>query len=133
MDSVLRAAGLKATAPRRALLQLLKKKHGPFTIEELGVLMKGKASCDPVTVYRCLSQFEKANLVRRCDFGDGVARYEFRHEDEHHHHVICRKCSKVKNFDDDCLIDALEEVVKKMGYKDVTHSLEFFGTCASCR
>jgi Fur family ferric uptake transcriptional regulator len=130
---LLRTSGLKTTGPRRAILRLLEKKHGPFTIEEIRKFLSRETPCDLVTVYRCLSQFEKQSLVRRCDFGDGVARYELHQDDGHHHHVICRKCSKVRNFDDDCLIEALEKVVKKMGYKDVTHSLEFFGVCGSCR
>ncbi|RYD79644.1 MAG: hypothetical protein EOP84_12770 [Verrucomicrobiaceae bacterium] len=73
---VLRDNQHRITAPRKALLGVLTNEHGPFTAEELhGRLEKGM--CDLVTVYRCLAAMEEINIVRRCDFGDGVYRYEY--------------------------------------------------------
>jgi len=128
----LKVKHLKRTRQREALIAVLTKKHGPFTMDEFQKLIR-PVTCDLVTIYRCLAQFEEIGLVRRCDFGDGVARYELADENEHHHHVICRKCQRVENFEDDCLLETLEKIVRKRGFEDVSHSLEFFGVCPRCR
>lgn len=127
-----KAEGLKLTKPRQALVRVLLQGHGPFTMDQFQKLMK-PVSCDLVTIYRSLAQFEEIGLVRRCDFGDGIARYEFSDEHGHHHHIICRKCHRVDNVEDDCLLDSIDKAVAKRGYSKVTHSLEFFGVCPSCR
>ncbi|MHA3774267.1 Fur family transcriptional regulator [Verrucomicrobiota bacterium sgz303538] len=128
---VLRDNQHRVTAPRKALLAVLTSEHGPFTAEELhGRLDKGM--CDLVTVYRCLSAMEDINLVRRCDFGDGVYRYEYNTGEHHHHHIICRSCHGVRVLDV-CVADSLERLARQMGYARVSHTLEIFGICPECQ
>lgn len=129
-SSSLRRAGLKVTRPRLALLEVLMESHGPFTMEELHRKLP-KETCDLVTVYRCLSAFEEAGLVQRCDFGDGSFRYELGGEEAHHHHVVCRRCGTVDRLDL-CLVESIERQLQSKGYRDITHRLEFFALCASC-
>lgn len=129
--AVLRKAGHRVTAPRRTLLSLLCVEHGPFSAEDLHKKLPA-GMCDPVTVYRSLSALEEMGLVRRCDFGDGVYRYEFNTGEHHHHHIICRKCNSVNTLEM-CFADGLERLVRQMGYANVTHTLEIFGTCADCQ
>ncbi len=121
----------RITAPRRAILTILIGEHGPFTTEELHQRMTG-VNCDLVTVYRCLAAMEEISLVRRCDFGDGVYRYEFNTGEHHHHHIVCRACHSVKTLDF-CVADGLERMARQMGYSNVTHVLEIFGVCAECQ
>jgi Fur family ferric uptake transcriptional regulator len=121
----------RITAPRKALLDVLTKEHGPFTAEELHQRLE-KGMCDLVTVYRCLSAMEEINLLRRCDFGDGVYRYEFNTGEHHHHHIICRSCHSVHTLDF-CVADGLERLARQMGYSKVSHTLEIFGVCPACQ
>jgi Fur family transcriptional regulator, ferric uptake regulator len=128
----MKSAKLKRTKPREAILQYLVENHGPFSAKELQQALKRK-EFDAVTTYRCLASFEEAGLVRRCDFGDGIARFEIRQEDDHHHHhVICMSCRKIEKLED-CHLDELEEKVKKLGYAKVRHVLEFSGLCRECQ
>ena len=127
----LQKASLSRTKGREALLKILLEKHGPFSVEELHGFIR-KQRVDIVTVYRCLTVFEKAHLVRRCDFGDGIARYEFNQGSHHHHHVICRICRRTESIED-CELARLEALVAARGYLDVSHNLEFFGICAKCQ
>ena len=55
--AVLKEAGHRITAPRRALLELLQREHGPFSADELHRRLP-TGLCDPVTVYRCLGTLE---------------------------------------------------------------------------
>lgn len=130
LSPVLRAKGLKVTKSRLALLRVLVEEHGPFTLEQIRKKMSG-AKCDLVTAYRSLNSFEEEQIVHRCDFGDGVVRYEYR-GDQHHHHIICRKCRGVEALDF-CIGKKVERLLKKRGYENLSHSLEFFGTCMRCQ
>ncbi len=127
----LEKASLKKTKGREALLKVLVNQHGPFSVDELHHFVK-KQKVDLVTVYRCLTAFETIGLVRRCDFGDGIARYEIQlNSGHHHHHVICRICRRSENMDD-CEVTQLEKTIEKKGYSKISHNLEFFGICTDC-
>ncbi len=126
----IRASGGRVTEPRRAMLSILGKEHGPFSAEELHRKIGG-AGCDVVTVYRSLQAMEEIGVVRRCDFGDGTYRYEFNDGEHHHHHIICRVCRSVETLDV-CVADGLERMARQKGYQKVTHTLEIFGVCPKC-
>jgi Fur family ferric uptake transcriptional regulator len=127
----LEASGLRCTQPRVKLLKALIARHGPFSVEELSRLA-GAPRLDRVTVYRCLTAFEAIRLVRRCEFGDGVSRYEFSMGENHHHHVVCRKCRQTQTIDE-CFSKELVRQVERLGFSEVSHTLEFFGICRGCR
>ncbi len=94
-----------------------------------------KSGCDLATVYRALHLLEEMRLVKRFDFGDGVARFELLAEgdDGHHHHLICTGCSSVIEIEE-CFTEALEKkIADQNGFKTVTHKLEFFGVCPDCQ
>lgn len=130
---ILVSQSLKQTGPRMGLLTILIDEHGPFTIEELHhKLLKSRLeNTDLATVYRTMTRFEERGLVVRCDFGDGAVRYEMASQD-HHHHIICQKCNKVTPLGP-CRIDLTSLLPEGHGYQDVTHKLEFFGTCSHCQ
>jgi Fur family ferric uptake transcriptional regulator len=129
--ATLQKANFSRTKNREILLEFLIEKHGPFSIEEIHRALK-RQELDLVTIYRSMQAFEEALLVRRCDFGDGIARFEFQEEGgHHHHHVICKKCKKAENLEH-CELPKLENRVKRLGYSKIQHSLEFFGICKDC-
>ena len=71
----LKTAGLRITQPRIAILEALIKRSLPATIEQIHAEL-ASASCDLVTVYRCLAAFEELGLVRRCFFHNGTSLYQ---------------------------------------------------------
>ena len=131
---LLKQAKMRVTAPRVSVLQTFLSGHGPFTVEEVFErVTEGQVSCDLATIYRILGSFEKIGILRRCDFGDGNARFELsERDDHHHHHVICRVCRRVEVLED-CELPELNRFAEKSGFAEISHSLEFFGICPSCR
>jgi len=130
---LLRVAKLKVTQPRLAILDVMISEHGPFTTDELHAKLSSPRSnspCDVVTIYRCLAKFENLGLINRCDFGDGSVRYELRNKD-HHHHIICRQCKRVEPLAK-CPVEDRVIQMPNLGFKDVSHRLEFFGVCPEC-
>jgi Fur family ferric uptake transcriptional regulator len=128
---LLKANGQRVTEPRKAILRLLTCEHGPYSAEEVHKRMDAGV-CDLVTVYRCLTALEEIGALRRCDFGDGIYRYEHNAGDHHHHHVICRHCRKVEVMEF-CVADSLERFARQKGYTNVSHTLEVFGICPNCQ
>jgi Fe2+ or Zn2+ uptake regulation protein len=127
----LKKSSLKLTGPRRAILEALVEKHGPFTAEEIHKNITRRV-CDLATVYRSMSSLEEAGILRRCEFGDGTARYELAEAGAHHHHVVCKSCKQIEIVDDQEL-EEIDRFARKKGYSDVSHVLEFFGICPNCR
>lgn len=127
----LRENRLRVTEPRRAILGLMIGEHGPFSIDEIHRRLP-EGRCDVVTVYRSVAAMEEAGLVRRCEFGDGVSRYEFDPGDHHHHHLICRRCNRVETLDL-CVADTPERLAREKGYTHVSHVMEIFGVCPDCQ
>ena len=127
---LLKKANLSITSPRKNILSLLLKEHGPFTVED--ILQKiPKNSCDQATVYRCLNQFVESTLVTTTFLEKDIVHFEFNDPEHHHHHIICKICKKIDSLHD-CLIDKIEQGLKKKGYQEIEHRLEFFGICAQC-
>ena len=128
----LKKTDLKLTVPRKAILQALVDEHGPFTAEEVHKRIPRRI-CDLATVYRALASLEEVGILRRCEFGDGSARYELCEQGKgQHHHLICKKCKKVEIIDE-CELAGVDRVAQKRGFSDVSHILEFFGFCPDCK
>ena len=115
------------------ILNLLDTEQHPVTIRELFNRLPS-ATCDLATLYRSMHLLEELNLVKRFDFGDGVARFELAGQNlTHHHHLICRDCSAVVEIEE-CFPEELErKIASGNGFKAITHKLEFFGICPSCQ
>jgi Fur family ferric uptake transcriptional regulator len=135
LDAVLdalRCRGLRVTGPRRAILGVLASGHGPFSADDVFAGLGGRGRCDLATVYRSLKAMEAHGIARRCEFGDGVQRFELAEADGgHHHHLICRVCRKVEPIGH-CAALPLEAIARERNYREVTHILEIFGVCPEC-
>ena len=130
----LRNKSRKVTAPRQAILNLLRKQAHPLSNKQIHAALPIR-DCDLATVYRSMRLLEEMGMVKRFDLGDGVARYELLKEgdDGHHHHLVCTRCAEVVEIAE-CSMRALEErIALQNGFKAVTHRLEFFGICHACQ
>lgn len=128
----LRAAGLRVTKPRLAILAALANRARPTSIEQLHEEI-GATKCDLVTVYRCMAAFEEIGLVRRAFFHNGTSLYEINLGQPTRYHVVCKTTNRVDEIDPETaeiLRQTIEEVQKKLrsrGYGEVGHIVEFFG------
>jgi Fur family ferric uptake transcriptional regulator len=130
----LRRNARKLTGPRRAILETLRKEGHPMSIKEIFETL-AKGNCDLATIYRSIHMLETMGMVKRFDFGDGIARFELLREgdDGHHHHLVCTNCSEVIEIDECFTVELEQKIAARSGFKDVTHKLEFFGICPECQ
>ncbi len=113
---------MKLSKARISIVDILKKSKSP--VSALSFIKKLKVN--KTTVYREIDKLLKSEIVVEVDFGDGKKRYEL-NDLKHHHHLICLKCSEVK----DIVID--EQFNTPKDFKVIRHNLEFFGYCALCK
>lgn len=127
----LKAAGLRITQPRLAILAALSKRAQPTSIEQLHEDV-GPENCDLVTVYRCMAAFEEIELVRRAFFHNGTALYEINLGQPTRYHVVCKDTNRVEELDAETAaelrhtIEAVQEKLQARGYTEIGHIVEFF-------
>ena len=124
-------AGLRITKQRKALLSTLAEADNPLSADETHAQL-AKGTCDLVTVYRSLEQFEKIGVLQLGVRENGTKVYCLSHGHDHHHHLTCRSCGRTERVDL-CMGVELEKVGKSYGFTDMTHVMEVFGTCPDCK
>lgn len=132
----LRAAGLKVTVPRLKILELLEKSEVRHLAAEdvYKMLLESGDDVGLATVYRVLTQFESAGLVKRHHFEGGRSVFELsRHEMEHHDHIVCVKCGRVEEFFDELIEKRQHEIAEAAGFEVTEHSHYIYGICPDCK
>lgn len=133
----LQAQGYKLTSQREATVKvLLENEEDHLSAEDVYLLVKKTApEIGLATVYRTLELLNDLKIIHKLNFGDGVARYEFRAEDAkyHHHHLVCHHCGSVEEILEDWLEPIEERVMKDFDFHILDHRLIFYGICRKCK
>jgi Fur family transcriptional regulator, ferric uptake regulator len=82
------------------------------------------------TVYRALQVLSDAGEVDVLRTDEGEAVYRACRTDEHHHHLVCRVCGRTVEIEGPAVESWAEAVGAEHGFRDVTHTVEVFGTCS---
>src|SRR5687768_16446097 len=130
MTNPLRQAGLKITAPRLKILELLERVK-PQHVSAEAIYQQPKEQGNDIglaTVYRVLTQFETAGLVHRHHFDGGYSVFEMA-SDEHHDHIVCIECGLVKEFFDEQIENRQEEIAESLGFELTHHNHIIYGYC----
>ncbi len=124
----LKKVGLKVTLPRMKILELLEvSEEHHLTAEDIyRMLLEGGEEIGLATVYRVLTQFEAAGLVRRHHFEGGQGVFEL-DRGEHHDHMVCSRTGKVVEFYDEIIEQRQREIAKQHGFEITDHSLILYG------
>ena len=122
----LKKAGLKATLPRIKIMEVLEstaiQEEAHFSAEDIykELLNRGE-NIGLASVYRVLTQFEAAGIVKKHHFEGSHAVYEVL--EENHEHMVDVESGKVLEFQDNELIERLNSIAKDAGYQLVDHNL----------
>ena len=133
-SSDLRKAGLKVTLPRVKILDLLEGSGARHMSAEdvYKVLLESGEDIGLATVYRVLTQFESAGLVKRHHFEGGHSVFEM-DQGDHHDHILCVKCGQVDEFVDETIEQHQKDIAIRLGYELTDHSLYMYGICSNCK
>jgi Fe2+ or Zn2+ uptake regulation protein len=123
----LRAAGLKATPARMAVLRLLRRSAAPLHVRDV-LRALGRRAPDQATVYRALRSFSAAGVVDEVLLQAGAVRFEIAAR-PHHHHVTCERCGRIEDVTAGCV----KLRPAPAAFRRITqHAVEFSGICKKC-
>ena len=128
----LRAADLRVTAPRLAVLAALPP-GGHLDVETVAATARDRlGALSTQAVYDILRVLTTAGLVRRIQPSGGPARFESRAGDNHHH-LVCRRCGATADVD--CATGAAPclEPADSAGFAVDEAEVTFWGTCPACQ
>jgi len=125
----LKKAGLKATLPRLRILEILEAsefKHMSAEDVYKAILAAGE-DVGLATIYRVLTQFEAAGLVKRHNFDSGHSVFEL-DRGGHHDHMVCLETNKVIEFNNEEIEQLQKKIARDHGYDLQDHSLVLYVT-----
>lgn len=125
-------AGLRATAPRIAVLSLVMQSSRPLSHSDVVELL-GSDEWDQATLYRNLVKLVEAGLLRVASRVGGIARYEASRDPDEPHlhpHFACRRCGTVA-----CMPNTKLKVPEDASWQQALADpeLQIVGLCPSCR
>ncbi|MGQ0619648.1 MAG: ferric iron uptake transcriptional regulator [Panacagrimonas sp.] len=123
----LRNAGLKVTLPRLKILEILESSSTRHLSAEdiYKDLINHDEDIGLATVYRVLTQFEQAGLVKRHHFEDGHAVFELE-RGEHHDHMVDIESGKVIEFISEEIEQLQHQIAERHDFEIVGHSLVLY-------
>ncbi|MFN2389745.1 MAG: Fur family transcriptional regulator [Actinomycetota bacterium] len=128
-----KAAGVRSTRQRAAIVDTLRRASGFKTPQELHLdLIESGARVGLATVYRNLQALAEIGGVDVLHTGDGDAMYRLCEVDDHHHHLVCRACGVSVEVVAAEVERWADRIGRRHGFADVTHTVEIFGVCAAC-
>lgn len=134
LSEYLLGQGLKSTRQRDVVLNAFVSAGRHLSAEELYLLVKkSNPGIGYATVYRTLKLLAEAGLADERRFEDGFTRYEYKASDGHHDHLICTRCGRIIEFENERIEQLQQDVARKNRFQVKSHKLELYGLCVACQ
>jgi len=128
----LKEQGYRLTPQRAIVLDILHRAEKHIAPGEIYKKARSKyPEVNKSTIYRTLELLKRLDLVAESDLG-GDKLYYHHAEKGHHHHLICQKCGRVLDVDEEILDSVREGLVCKYKFVPDIRHLAIFGHCATC-
>jgi Fur family ferric uptake transcriptional regulator len=118
---------------RFKVLEVFLQTEKHVTVDELIELL-GHKGCksDPQFVRETLKLLCRFGFAHKSRFDNGQVRYEHRHLGQHHDHMICTKCRKIIEFEEDQLEKLQIQISASHGFHMLQHKMDIYGICSDC-
>jgi len=125
-------ADMKYTNQRVEIIAFLREHKGHPTVDEVYDGVRKKLTrISKATVYKNLKFLSQKGLLEEVNV-KGVTRFEANFVP--HHHLICRKCGKMDDFQSEELFDYSMKIAEDIvGFSIDSMSTNFYGTCKQCK
>jgi Fur family ferric uptake transcriptional regulator len=134
LSDYLAGQGLKSTRQRDRIFEVFVSAGRHLSAEELYLLIKKTdRGIGYATVYRTLKLLTLAGLAHERRFEDGITRFEHNAAEGHHDHLICTRCGRIIEFENEQIETLQLGVAKKNKFQVHSHKLELYGLCEGCQ
>ena len=128
--------GKRLTAQRLKVLNLFENigAGNHLSAEEVHEkLVQSSSKVSLATIYRTLKLLVQMGLLHELELNEGGHRYELlSNETADHHHLICIRCGRTEEFENDQVLEAGEVAAKINGFKLIESSLNVRAICPNC-
>lgn len=132
IEQELRSNGLKATASRIAILQIVENAPHPISADQIYQQSLSETPLSLATIYRTLDTLTTAQLLLRERDFDGVLIYQRNHP-HHSHRLVCTQCRKTVDLEGCPIEPAINELAAQTGFTITGHTIEIYGICSDCQ
>lgn len=129
----LKLSGLRMTASRKAVCQVLAESHDEhLTATDLHRRVEEITGTrvDPSTIYRTIDILSEAGFLHHVHFGHGPGVVHLSEESQHHH-IVCEACGRTVDLDQEEL-ESLAEVLDSHGYTSGSVHFAIIAHCQNC-
>lgn len=118
---------------RLAVLEVFLRTEHHVTLKELADAVRQSG-------HRLDDEFVRETIDLMCHYGfarvnrfdNGNIRYEHRHLGQHHDHLICTKCKKIIEFENEEIERLQRKIASNHGFHMLQHKMELYGICREC-
>jgi Fur family ferric uptake transcriptional regulator len=130
--TTLKEKGLKLTPQRKLIINAIHEAEAHLTAEEIIAHVQARMpEVHKSTIYRTLELLEETGCVFKSEFGD---HFIYHHAEEgHHHHLVCHKCGKTIDCDEDLFAPVERLLREKHGFQIDFKHVVMSGLCENCR
>ena len=127
----LREEGFRITPQRVAILDYLMRTDDHPSAEHIHKVVKKKYPMVSLsTVYKTLDLMKEKKLIGQIDVG-GETRFDA--HTNPHINLVCMKCGKIDDLDENLLSEIQDRATKKSKYLILKGNFEFMGYCNNCK
>ena len=136
LESGLRLDGKRMTPQRKKVLSLFEEIGSGIHLSAEEVHTKLTSSGERVslaTIYRTLRLLVKMTFLNELDISEGGNRFELlSHDHPDHHHLICIRCGRTEEFENNEVVNAGKSAAESFGFKLLESSLNVRALCPMC-
>jgi Fur family ferric uptake transcriptional regulator len=129
---IIKDNGLRLTPQRRLIIDILHDTHTHLTGEDIIKQVQARMpGVNKSTIYRTLDMLEQTGCVFKSESGN---RSIYHHAEEgHHHHLVCKKCGKVVECEENVFHSVENALLKNYGFHVGFKHFVMNGLCADCK
>jgi Fe2+ or Zn2+ uptake regulation protein len=127
-----REAGFPLTVQKRVILEEVLLRDDHPTAEQIRDAIQARVpEISRATVYRVLESLVQLGAIGRAHHFGPAARFDA--NPGHHHHLVCVRCNRVIDFEDERLDNLPLPDRTPTGFLTIDYSIHFTGLCAECQ
>lgn len=128
----LKEHGLKLTPQRRLIVDVIHDINVHLTADEIIAHVQARMpEVHKSTIYRTLELLEKNGSIFKSELGDHAIYHHA--EEGHHHHLVCSKCGKTIECDEELFTAVEKTLTEKYGFSVNFKHLVIDGLCEECK
>ncbi|MHB1444239.1 MAG: Fur family transcriptional regulator [Acidimicrobiales bacterium] len=132
--AMLRANGGRATATRRATIEVLLAggNHRHLSADDVAAEVRQRLpDAAESSIYRTLAVLEELGLVTHVHLGHGPSMFHL--SDQTHRHLVCRRCDATIEVPISEFIDLARRLDESYGFAMSYEHFAILGECQACR